>query len=301
MEKEELLRAYEMMFLIRNLELELVKHYYDNRIMSFVHYSVGQECPPVSLYNNIDEHSVTWGGHRSHALFLASGADPGLMVAEMLGKKAGAAGGFGGSMHLQSQENRFKGSTPILGPVISLGIGAALAKKIKKEPGISVSLAGDGCSETSHFYEGLNFATLYNLPYILLIENNLFSVNSPLSSRRSPNRSNKKIAEGLGAVYLPANGNDYLEASPVVKEAVSIAKTGRPVVLEMEVYRSLAHSAPIYEERFRGIDTKEEREKKDSVVNLKKYLEGIGENLEEIENQVKVKIAAAMEFGISAI
>jgi pyruvate dehydrogenase E1 component alpha subunit len=301
LEKEEFLLAYQSMLLIRRLEEELVKHYYSNRIMSFVHFSVGMEGTAVSVAQNLPNNSKIFGNHRSHAHYLACGGDPGKMVAEMLGKKAGCSGGAGGSMHLVDTEIGFMGSTPILGPVVSIGAGAALAKKINKEKGIVISFLGDGASEAGVFYETCNFAALHKLPFLMVIENNLFSVNSPLSARRSTNRSTREIIEGFGLKYIYADGNDFEEANIKAKESIKATQNGIPTVLEMEVFRHMAHSAPIFDEKCRVTDTKEEREKKDSVKGLKSLLEQAGENLGELERNIEKEVAAAMEFGINAI
>jgi len=301
MDNKELLKGYREMLFIRRLEEKLVEHYLEKRIMSFVHFSIGMEGSAVSVCSNLGKDDQVFGGHRGHAIYLAKGGNPGEMVAEMLGKQSGCSKGFGGSMHLVDKRVNFMGTTPILGPAASIGCGAALAKKLKKENGIVVSFIGDGASEQSEFYSTLNFAALHDLPFLVVIENNLFSVNSPLSVRRSPRRSTKGIVESFGCKYFRADGNNFQDSNHIAKEAIRITRSGMPTVLEMKVFREKAHSAPINEEKYRVEDTKEKRDGQDPVKRLKYHLEFFGEDLTKIEEQVELEAAAAMEFGINAI
>ena len=94
MTKETMLSAYKKMFLIRRIEEDLVKYYFDNKIMSFVHFYIGQEAVAVGVCENLGIDDKAFGNHRSHGHYLAKGGDPGRMVAELLGRVTGCCKGL---------------------------------------------------------------------------------------------------------------------------------------------------------------------------------------------------------------
>lgn len=299
------LNAYKKMFLIRRMEEALIKYYFDNKVMSFVHFYVGQEAVAVGVCDNLEHDDNVLGNHRSHGHYLAKGGDPKAMTAELLGKVTGCCRGKGGSMHMIDKSVNFIGSTPILGSVAPISAGSALTQKILKKNNITVSFFGDGASEEGVVYETVNFAALFKLPLLLVIENNLYSVMSKLGDRRSPKYDVSKIVDGLGASYLKADGNDYFDVYEKARKAVDIIKNeGRPCVLECQVFRHMAHSAPITDDKigYREIDTPENREKEDSVKKLRRYLLQYysEEDIIKIESEINEIVNDSIDFAVNS-
>jgi len=263
------------MLLIRHLEQQLVDYYLKNKIMSFVHFYVGQEAVAAGICDNLRPDDKVFGNHRSHGHYLAKGGDPLALVSELLGKANGCCHGKGGSMHMIDKSVRFMGSTPILGSVAPIATGSAFASKLLGKDDVTVGFFGDGASEEGIVSESINFAALNKLPLLLVIENNLYSVISKLGDRRSPKHSTKKIVTGLGATYLQADGNNYADVHHHANKAVSLARQGSPVVLECIVYRHMAHSAPIFDDKacYREVDTFEERVKQCPISRLRETIE----------------------------
>jgi TPP-dependent pyruvate/acetoin dehydrogenase alpha subunit len=275
MNKQELIKGYKTMLLIRHLEKQLVDYYLHHKVMSFVHFYVGQEAVAAGVCNNLSKEDKVFGNHRSHGHYLAKGGDPLALVGELLGRKGGCCHGKGGSMHMIDRSVNFMGSTPILGSVVPIATGSALASKLSKTGEVTVAFFGDGASEEGLVYESLNLAALFKLPIIYVVENNLYSVISKLRDRRSEAYDSQKIATGLGATYIKADGNDYSDVFAKASEARSIAMSGSPVVLECIVYRHMAHSAPIYDDKIghREKDVLEERLKECPIQRIRSVLE----------------------------
>lgn len=297
--------AYKKMFLIRRMEEALIKYYFDNKVMSFVHFYVGQEAVAVGVCDNLKHEDNVLGNHRSHGHYLAKGGDPRAMTAELLGKVTGCCRGKGGSMHMIDKSVNFIGSTPILGSVAPISAGSALSQKILNSDNITVSFFGDGASEEGVVYETINFAALFKLPLLLVIENNLYSVMSKLGDRRSPKYDVSKIVDGLGASYFKADGNDYFDVYEKTKMAIDVIKNeGRPCVLECQVFRHMAHSAPITDDKigYREIDTPENREKEDSVKKLRKYLLQYysEDEILKIEDEINIIVKDAVDFAVES-
>lgn len=299
------LNAYKKMFLIRRMEEALIKYYFDNKVMSFVHFYVGQEAVAVGVCDNLEHDDNVLGNHRSHGHYLAKGGDPKAMTAELLGKITGCCRGKGGSMHMIDKKVNFIGSTPILGSVAPISAGSALTQKILNKNNITVSFFGDGASEEGVVYETINFAALFKLPLLLVIENNLYSVMSKLGDRRSAKYDVSKIVDGLGASYFKADGNDYFDVYEKTRKAVDIIKNeGRPCVLECQVFRHMAHSAPITDDKigYREIDTPENREKEDSVKKLRRYLLQYYSEADilKIEDEINETVKDSIDFAVNS-
>lgn len=266
--KDKLLQQYKTMSLIRNCEEILAQHFRDNRIMSFIHFYVGQEAVATGVCSELSHDDCVFGNHRSHGHYLAKGGCPKRMMAEILGKETGCCKGFGGSMHMIDKSVNFLGSTPILGSVAPIAAGSALKQKMKGEKHITCAFIGDGASEEGVVYETINLAALMDLPYLLVIENNLYSVMTKLEHRRSSRHYTRSIINGFGAHYIQCNGNSVHAVAESTKEALDYIKRYQmPVVLECMTYRHMAHSAPIFDDQvgYRVEDTKEVRDKVDPI------------------------------------
>ena len=304
--KERSLKAYEKMFLIRNMEEKLVKYYFDNKIMSFGHVCIGQEAVAVGVCENLELGDKVFGNHRSHGHYLAKGGNPGRMVAELLGKSTGCCKGKGGSMHMIDKSVNFMGSTPILGSVVPITVGSALTQKLKKSNNISVCFIGDGASEEGVVYESYNFAALMKLPILIVIENNYYAVMSKLKDRRSINYNLEEIVKGFDLDYISADGNDFLSVYEKAKEAINIIKNkNRAVILECFAFRHMAHSAPITDDKigYREIDTIEERAKADAVINFKNQIlaeHQCDQEVLTIETNINKLVDESIQFAIDS-
>lgn len=291
------------MFLIRVAEEELVKVYLKHKIMSFVHFYIGQEAVAVGVCDALQKDDKALGNHRSHGHYLAKGGDLKKMISELLGKENGFAHGKGGSMHMIDKSVNFVGSTPILGSIVPIACGTAFEQKYNKKKDVAVAFLGDGAFEEGIVYETLNLAALFKLPLLLVVENNLFATNSKLKNRRSDAHHVEKIVTGFGVAYLRADGNDYEDVLEKAKKLVAGARMGKPAVLECMTYRHMAHSAPVFEEGYREEDVVEKRAEKDSVKKMRQAVLGLGISEKEIlstEDEIKKTVMDSIDFALNS-
>lgn len=305
MNNRAMLEVYRDMFFLRTAEEKIAEYYFNNKIFSFVHFYIGQEAVAVGVSKHLNLEDRVFGNHRSHGHYLAKGGSLENMFAEMLGKAAGCARGKGGSMHMLDKSVGFMGSTPILGSAVPIATGSAFQQKMMKEPGITVVYLGDGAAEEGIFYESLNFAALQNLPLVIVLEDNLYSVNSDNSVRKSPDFNYEKIAEGFGIQYLRGDGNDVHDVLNASKIAVDSARNNsKPTLLHLVTFRHMAHSAPIRDDKsgYRVIDTEETRIAKDSLLKLRnEILAGYEESeLNDLEDQLVSKVNEALTFAVNS-
>jgi pyruvate dehydrogenase E1 component alpha subunit len=295
-----LLDSYKKMFLIRTAESLIADLYLKKKIMSFVHFYVGQEAVAVGVIDVLNKDDRVMGNHRSHGHYLAKGGDLKKMISELLGRANGSSKGKGGSMHVIDRGVGFMGSTPILGSVVPLATGSAFEQKFHNKKSITVAFYGDGASEEGQVYESYNLAGLFGLPILYVIENNLYADSTRLSERRGEKYSTEKIVEGFGLTYMRADGNDFLDVHEKAKSLIDkIRKNNKPAVLECITYRHMAHSAPLMDESLRIEDTLDVRKEKDSLLSLRsKLLKGnISEKkIIKVEEDIKRQVIEAISF-----
>ena len=298
-----LLEAYKKMFLIRTAEQELAAVYLKNKIMSFVHFYIGQEAVAVGVCDALAKDDKVLGNHRSHGHYLAKGGDLKRMISELLGKDNGCAHGKGGSMHMIDKSVNFVGSTPILASVVPLACGTAFEQKYNNKKDVSVAFLGDGAFEEGIVYETLNLAALFKLPLLIVVENNLFSTNSKLKDRRSDAHHVESIVTGFGVAYAKADGNDYEDVLGKAQRLVADVRKGKPAVLECMTYRHMAHSGPLFEEGYREDDNAENRLEKDPLKKVRQAIIDTGipeKEITDAEDEIKKNVLESIEFAFNS-
>ena len=138
---------------------------------SMLHLSIGEEGV-AGIVRAMDTQDSFTTHHRGHGIFVARGAEPARMLAEIAGKADGYCRGKGGSMHIADMGLGHLGANAIVGGGIAHAVGAALAYKRKKQPRVSVAFFGDGAMQQGILYESMNLAALWSLPVVFVCINN---------------------------------------------------------------------------------------------------------------------------------
>ena len=290
--------SIQMMTKIRVSERFIRDAFWDDKIFSFLHLSIGQEASAVGVASVLNNEDLMLGNHRSHGHYLAKGGNLEKMIYEVFGDQRGCCKGFGGSMHMLDRAVGFTGSTPILGSIPSIAVGQAFACRESKLNNVTVVYLGDGAAEEGSFMESINLAANKKCSIIFVIEDNKYSVNSNMLDRKSIHYSHKKLFEGLGSSYFRENGQDVRKVHEVAKKAREISLSGQPVVLHLDVDRMHAHSGPILEEKtetYRGADTIENREASDCILLASRDALNYGYTKEEVANWIEEETNRTME------
>jgi pyruvate dehydrogenase E1 component alpha subunit len=230
---------------IRLVEERVKTLYAEQEMRCPTHFSIGQEAVAVGVCAHLGREELITSAHRSHAHYLAKGGDLKAMLAELYGKATGCAAGKGGSMHLVDLKAGFLGAVPIVGSTIPIGVGAALSSVLQGNPELTVIFFGDGATESGVFHESLNFTAIHKLPVVMVCENNMYSVLTPLEWRHPKGREIRQLAAGHGVFTRQGDGNDVDEVYDLAGEAIEHARSGRgPAFLEFKTYRWLEHCGP---------------------------------------------------------
>lgn len=164
-------------------------------------------------------------------------------MAELFGKATGCSKGKGGSMHFFAPDKHYWGGHGIVGGQIPLGLGLAFALKYKKIPGCALAFLGDGAVNQGVFSESLNLASLWDLPIVIIIENNGYSMGTSLERSSSIKNYLAERAEGFNMAWDTANGSNFYELRAKLHAAMERARhESKPLLLEVSTYRYYGHS-----------------------------------------------------------
>jgi pyruvate dehydrogenase E1 component alpha subunit len=297
--KEQLLKWYEEMLLMRRFEEKAGQLYGQQKIKGFCHLYIGQEAVGAGIESAIrpDDYVIT--AYRDHGQALARGIHPNEVMAELFGKVGGCSKGKGGSMHMFSKEKNFLGGHGIVGGQIPLGAGIAFGIKYRKEDKVCICLFGDGAARQGALHEAFNLAMMWKLPVIFICENNFYAMGT--SVERSSNVTD--IAK-LGLAYdMPSeqvDGMDVFEVHEKVKAAADRCRRGDgPVFLEMRTYRYRGHSMSD-PAKYRTKEELEKYKEQDPVIRLQHMLLDkklmTEAELDTIDQRVKDVVQASVDF-----
>jgi len=299
--KEQDLKAYEDMLLIRRFEEKAGQLYGMGHIGGFCHLYIGQEAVVVGMEMAMVEGDQMITSYRDHGHMLACGMDPQGVMAELTGRQGGYSRGKGGSMHMFSREKEFYGGHGIVGAQVPLGAGLAFANKYKENGRVSVAYFGEGATNQGQVYETFNMASLWKLPVIFVIENNGYAMGTAV-------KRSAALAEQLfnrGSVYgIPGEQVDGMDVR-MVKEAADKAtehcRSGKgPYILEMKTYRYRGHSMSDPAKYRSRDEVQKMREEHDPIEQVKRRLStdhGIDDdNLKSIDARIRKIVTEAADF-----
>src|SRR6187431_2152014 len=179
--KEQDLKAFRDMLLIRRFEEKAGQMYGMGLIGGFCHLYIGQEAVVVGMQMALKEGDAIITGYRDHGHMLAAGMNAKGVMAELTGRAHGYSKGKGGSMHMFSAEKGFFGGHGIVAAQVPLGTGLAFANKYRGNDNVSLTYFGDGAANQGQVYESFNMAKLWKLPVIYIIENNQYAMGTSIA------------------------------------------------------------------------------------------------------------------------
>jgi pyruvate dehydrogenase E1 component alpha subunit len=231
------------MLRIRNFEIRAEAGYQQGKIGGFLHLYIGEEAIQTAATHVMGPNNWYSTSYRCHAMALLLGESASSLMAELYGKATGNALGRGGSMHMYSK--RMLGGFGIVGGQIPVATGAALTcKYLEKKDEISVCFFGDGAVPQGVFHESLNLASLWSLPCMYVIENNNWSMGTPLHRTIANHKQFSNLfAKAYGVRHYLLDGMDIFQCIAGFEDAYTyVKKEGRPVVIECRTDRFRGHS-----------------------------------------------------------
>jgi pyruvate dehydrogenase E1 component alpha subunit len=303
MGKEELLKAYGKMLLIRRFEEKAGQLYGMGLIAGFCHLYIGQEAVVVGMQHSIDTGDEVITSYRDHGHMLACEMDPKGVMAELTGRATGYSHGKGGSMHMFSKEKGFFGGHGIVGAQVSLGTGLAFSNWYRQNDRVSLTYFGEGASNQGQVYESFNLASLMKLPVVFIIENNRYSMGTSIE-RSSASRDLSQNGVPWGMPSLVVDGMDVMAVKAAGVQAVAHCRSGQgPFLLEMKTYRYRGHSMSDPAKYRTREEVQKMRAEHDCLDLAKKELEALGvteAELKKLDDGIKAQVQEAADFAQSS-
>ncbi len=298
--KDELLRYYRDMLLIRRFEEKAGQLYGMGLIGGFCHLYIGQEAVVVGLEAAADEGDKRVTSYRDHGHMLACGMDPKGVMAELTGREGGYSKGKGGSMHMFSREKHFYGGHGIVGAQVPIGAGLAFADKYMGNDRVTFTYFGDGAANQGQVYETYNMAELWSLPVIFVIENNQYAMGtSTKRSTKSPSYWGRGGAYGIPGQEV--DGMDVLAVKAAGEKAVAHCRAGKgPYILEVMTYRYRGHSMSDPAKYRTRDEVQKMREQRDAIDHVRQLLLEGGhadeDEVKAIDKEIKDIVNESAEF-----
>jgi len=298
--KDEEIKAYRDMLLIRRFEEKAGQLYGMGLIGGFCHLYIGQEAVVVGLQMSMREGDQVITGYRDHGHMLATGMDPKGVMAELTGRRSGYSRGKGGSMHMFSKEKNFYGGHGIVAAQVPLGTGLAFANRYRENGAVSVTYFGDGASNQGQVYESFNMAKLWSLPVVYVIENNQYAMGTSIK-RSSATTDLCKRGLSFEIPGQHVDGMDVRAVKAAGDKALDHARSGKgPMILEMLTYRYRGHSMSDPAKYRTKEEVQKMRTEHDPIEQVKRRLLEHGfaseDQIKEIDREVRQIVNDAAEF-----
>ena len=297
--RDDLLKYYRQMVLIRRFEERAGQLYGMGLIGGFCHLYIGQEAVAVGMEAASKDGDQVITGYRDHGHMLAAGMDPKAVMAELTGRSGGSSKGKGGSMHMFDIETGFFGGHGIVGAQVSLGTGLAFADFYKGNGNVSFTYFGDGAANQGQVYESFNMAQLWKLPVVYVIENNEYAMGTSLA-RASATVNLSQRGASFGIPGETVDGMDVFAVKEAAEKAAEHARSGKgPYILEMKTYRYRGHSMSDPAKYRSKEEVDEVKTTRDPIDHVKTMLQqaGVGEDdIKTIDNEIKAIVLEAVEF-----
>jgi acetoin:2,6-dichlorophenolindophenol oxidoreductase subunit alpha len=293
------LNWFRQMSLIRAFEKEIHVLNKGGLVSGTAHLYIGMEAIAVGACAAMEEGDLLTSTHRGHGHCIACDLDPARMMAEILGRSGGYCRGKGGSMHIADPSKGVLGADGIVGGGIPIAVGAAHGLRLMNKSSVVFCFFGEGASNQGSFHEALNFASVRRLSVIFICENNQWALSAPFAETTAGG-SVAKRAEAYGMAGEEVDGNDIDAVFTTIATAAVRARRGLgPTLVECKSYRWEGHSIFTRQE-IRKQEEIDDWKRRDPIEAYRRKLldskMATTEGLAQIESEVAVEIARAVEF-----
>ena len=290
------------MKLIRRFEEKAAEMYSKSKVRGFLHLYIGEEAVAVGVMQSLTSEDNIFATYREHGQALARGIEPKTIMAEMYGKIEGCSGGRGGSMHLFDARRKFYGGNAIVAGHLPMAVGMALACRRLKKNNITCCFFGEGAAAEGAFHEAMNLAALWQVPLLMVCENNLYAMGTAIQFTHAiTDLESKGMAYGIKSATV--DGMDLTSVAKAADAATDfIRKTGKPFFLVCNTYRFRAHSM-FDAELYRTKNEVKEWKNRDPIPLFQNFLldrKWITEaDIKDLESRIETEVQQAVDFAES--
>ncbi len=273
---DELIEAYKNMLFARTADLMIVSYQRQGRIFTYPP-NYGQEAISGALAGVMKTDDWLVPAFREMGAWLAKGVELKEIFMYFMGYESGTV--------FKKAKNILPISVPIASQLPhATGIGYAL--KHKQSPDVVYAFVGDGGTSQGDFHEALNFAAVWKVPVVFIVQNNQFAISVPFKTQTaSDGIAIKSIAYGMPGIQV--DGNDYFALRKCFEDSADFVRSGNgPILIEAVTYRKGAHTTSDDPSKYRSKDEEDEWDLKDPLRRLRLHLEARELWNEELEEKL---------------
>lgn len=297
--RDELLRYYRQMVLVRIFEQKAGEMYTKARIGGYCHLNLGEEATVVGFCAGLEERDYIYTNYREHGYAICRGITANAVMAELFGKETGCSKGRGGSMHLFDATKHFMGGYGIVGGQVPLATGAAFAAAYQDSGAVVACQMGDGTTNGGPFYESLNLAKIYHLPVVYFVVNNQYGMGLRVDKGSAVAELYRKAC-AYDMRSERVDGNDPIAVREAVREAARVAREQRePSLIEAVSFRFRGHSV-VDPDRYRNPEEVQRGRERDPITLFAARLISAGlasqDDLRQLDEQAQQEVDEAVRF-----
>lgn len=296
---EQRIDLYRFMRRNRSLEERLVHLYRQGKVVGGLYRSLGQEATSVGSAFALEKGDVLGPLIRNLGSVLVMGYSAREVLTQHLARAESPSGGREGNLHFGRPDRGVVSSISMLGALVPVMAGIALAARMQRRRTVAMTYIGDGGTSTGAFHEGLNFAAVQKLPLVVVAENNGWAYSTPFKKQTAA----KCLADRAAAYGIPGetvDGNDVVAVFRAARVAVDRARAGGgPTLLEAKTYRMKGHAehdGQAYVPR----EELEEWRRRDPIERYAERLIGAGDAtaaaLDAIDRRIEEELDADVEY-----
>lgn len=265
---------------------------------SMLHLSIGEEGAAAGVCAAMKPQDSFTTHHRGHGIFLARGAEPNRMMAEIGGKETGYCRGKGGSMHIADMALGHLGANAIVGGGISHVVGAGLSYKRLKKDAVSIAFFGDGAMQQGILYESMNMAALWELPVLFVCINNQYGMGTRIDKATRSTAFDKR-AEAFDLKAEMVDGEDVEEVYQKAQGLIDGARAGQPGFMAISCFRFYGHGR-MDKSPYRSAEEEEAGRKRDPIAHARgRLIErslATGAELDALDAAIAKEMSDSIDF-----
>jgi len=259
---EQVVKAYKDMLFARTADLQTVSYQRQGRIFTYPP-NYGQEAIAVAAGQVMQDDDWMIPAFREMGAMLAKGVTLKELFLYYMGYEDGSL--------FKGAKNILPMSVPIASQLLH-GVGIAYEIKYRKKKQVAFAFVGDGGTSEGDFHEAVNFAGVWKVPVVFIVQNNQYGISTPFKMQTaSDGIAIKSVAYGVKGIQV--DGNDYFAMHTALENAAKHARDGKgPILIEAVTYRKGAHTTSDDPSKYRTKEEEQEWDKTDPLKRLKSYL-----------------------------
>jgi TPP-dependent pyruvate/acetoin dehydrogenase alpha subunit len=297
--RDSLLELFRYLRQTRMTEERLATLYRQGKIPGNVHRSLGQEACSVGAAYALEPGDLFAPLIRDLGAVFVRGGTTREVLAQYMARGVSPTRGRDINIHYGwlEAEGSMIGVVSMLGPMIAVLVGAALAERMQGRRSVALTWIGDGGASTGAFHEGLNFACVQKAPFVLVVENNKYAYSTP-TAKQTANTRFVDRARAYGCRGESVDGNDVLAVYEATRRAVERARGGEgPTLIEADTMRMRGHGEHD-DMRYVPASLVEEWSGKDPLDRYERFLLGHGFHRDELD-EVVARLARQLDEDVA--